>query len=82
MEIPEPDQDVHIFFREVSKHRHYITFNMYATLECPEFYNYFLCRRKAPNSKPSSYKQIFDKDILPHFELCYHILEESNVNPF
>jgi hypothetical protein len=82
MKIPGPDEDVHVFVKEVKGHKHYLTFNMYTTLECPDFYNYFLCRMKSPNSKLSSYKHIFDKDILPHFELCYKILGDSDINPF
>ena len=48
---PKPYEDVYVLEKEVKGHKYYDVFNMYKTLECPDFYKFYKMREKVPNIK-------------------------------
>ena len=80
MTDPKPYEDVYVLEKEVKGHKYYDVFNMYKTLECPDFYKFYKMREKVPNIKYTSYKGTFGPDIIRHFEICYTIIKESDLD--
>jgi hypothetical protein len=64
------------------KHTYIDHFDFEETIDHESFYTYYRMREKDSNVKfnAKGYKKYFDKDLIRHFEIAYHMVKDAGLD--